>query len=61
MTNHTAYTVALQTKTHQDSAWQRTTWPVLTNNKDNARTQALEDARKAGYHVGECYTVTEGV
>lgn len=61
MTAKTAYTVDLQTKAHPGSAWQRTSWPVLASNKDNARTQAIEDARAAGYHAGECYTVTEGV
>lgn len=60
MKTQTAYVVDQQTRADKSAqGWQRTSWPVMASDKDNARTMARTAATLQGLHVGECYSVKE--
>jgi hypothetical protein len=59
MKTQTAYVVDQQTRADNWENWQRTSWPVMASDKDNARTMARTAATLQGLHVGECYSVKE--
>ncbi len=60
MKNLAAYVVDQQTRADKSArGWERTSWPVMACDKDNARTTARTAATLQGLHVGEYYTVKE--